>query len=94
MKSGPYALVYLIPLIGVTLLLHGCMPSIWNASDLAEWVREQAVKRGCQNDSITLDDWYQETKSGNVWHGRCLDDTGETMTFAVNVDSVWTPSKA
>ena len=85
-------MVYVNFLIGMTFFLNGCMPSIWNASDLAEWVREQAVRRGCQSGSITLEDWYRETESGNVWHGSCLDDAGESMTFAVNVDPVWTPS--
>lgn len=78
--------------LALALTLQACMPSIWNAGDLAEWVREQAVQQGCQNDSIELEDWYRETEGGNVWHGSCLDDAGEAMTFQISVDSVWTPS--
>ncbi|MEP5566498.1 MAG: hypothetical protein ABJN62_01565 [Halioglobus sp.] len=69
------------------------MPSIWNAGDLADWVREQAIEQGCQENSIELEDWYRETAQGNVWHGTCLTKAGETQRFEVNVDSVWTPSE-
>ena len=88
--SGAMPLLYV--LLSLAFTLQGCMPSIWNAGDLVEWVREQAVQRGCQTDSIELEDWYRESESGNAWHGTCLDETGESMAFAVNIDSVWKPS--
>lgn len=83
----------LLLILSLAFTLQACMPSIWNAGDLVEWVREQAVQRGCQNDSIELEDWYRESESGNVWHGTCLNETGERMAFAVNIDSVWNPSE-
>ncbi len=80
--------------IALTLLVQGCMPSIWNASDLADWVREQAVDQGCQSDTVELEEWYAETGTGNVWQGRCVDSSGETRAFAIPVDAVWTPSES
>ena len=79
--------------VTLSFTLQACMPSIWNAGDLADWVRGQAVEQGCQEDSVVLEDWYRETMHGNVWHGTCLKTTGEAQEFAVNVDSVWTPSE-
>ena len=65
---------------------------IWNAGDLAEWVREQAVDQGCDPTTIKLNEWYDATDEGNVWSGTCVNATsGESMTFGINVDSVWTP---
>jgi hypothetical protein len=80
--------------IALIMATQGCMPSIWNASDLADWVRDQAVEQGCQNDSITLEEWYRETEHGNSWHGSCVDSSGATMAFAINVDPVWAPSES
>ena len=75
------------------LLAAGCGSSIWNASDLANWVREQAEKKGCERESITLDEWYTEGPDGNAWHGNCVErGSGRRMTFAINVDRVWKPS--
>jgi len=74
------------------LLLPGCMRKIWNAGDLAEWVRQQAVSTGCRPGSIELEDWYRETDGGKVWYGTCQDDRGAKMPIAINVDSVWNPS--
>ncbi len=76
----------------VGALSAGCN-DIWNAGDLAEWVREQAVKSGCETATIELEDWYREEPGGNVWHGTCRDrSTGEDMAFAIGVDKVWEPS--
>jgi len=84
---------YYAPIL-FTLMLQGCMPSIWNAGDLAEWVRESAIERGCEYDSIKLEDWYRETPDGNVWYGKCVNSSGDNMSFGINVDAVWTPSEA
>ena len=60
---------------------------------IAGWVKDEAVKQGCERDTIQLDEWYTAESTGNVWHGTCVGrDSGERMTFAVNVDAVWTPS--
>ena len=77
--------------IGVVLVLSGCA-SIWNASDLAVWVKDRAVAQGCQRETIELDDWYELTAEGNVWRGTCRDIGGNPKTFGINVDAVWTPS--
>jgi hypothetical protein len=73
------------------LLLSGCA-SIWNAGDLAVWVKDQAVKEGCQRETIELEEWYRKTDSGNLWRGTCLDDNNQPMAFGINVDPVWKPS--
>lgn len=79
--------------VSCVVLLAGCSESIWNAGDLAEWVRDQATGQGCVRDSIELEEWYREEASGNVWHGTCTDTTsGDRKQFSVNVDPVWTPS--
>jgi hypothetical protein len=77
----------------VPLLLCACS-SIWNASDLAEWVRDRAVEQGCQRETIHLDEWYTETAEGNVWRGSCRDAQGNTKTFGIDVDPVWKPSQS
>mgnify|MGYP001546943240 FL=1 len=77
----------------VALLVSACA-SIWNAGDLADWVRDRAVEQGCKRESIELDDWYSETPEGNVWRGTCRDVQGTAMPFGINVDAVWTPSKS
>lgn len=38
------------------LVLLGCA-SIWNAGDLAVWVKDRAVEQGCQREAIALEDW-------------------------------------
>ena len=81
-----------LPVTALGLLLSGCT-SIWNASDLAVWVRDRAVDQGCPRETIELEDWYTETAEGNVWRGTCKDAEGETMSFGVNVDPVWKPSQ-
>ena len=76
-------------------LATACTNDIWNASDLAEWVRDRAVEQGCEPESIELEDWYTSENDGNNWHGRCLKQGGaEQMDFSINVDSVWTPSSS
>ncbi len=86
-----FALLAVAALLGVC----GCQSSIWNASDLIEWVKDQAVKQGCDRQSIELEDWYREEAGVNNWHGSCSDvNTGASKTFAINVDSVWKPSSS
>jgi hypothetical protein len=81
-------------LLASVTLLSGCGPSIWNAGDLADWVRTQAEQEGCVRDTVELEDWYRETSEGNQWHGTCADAaTGNRRTFAINVDGVWSPSE-
>lgn len=77
------------------ILATACTKDIWNASDLAQWVRDQAVEQGCERESIELEDWYTSEKGRNNWHGRCLKQgSDEQMDFSINVDSVWTPSSS
>jgi hypothetical protein len=85
-------LIRLACLAGATLAVSGCA-QIWNAGDLIEWVKDQAVKQGCSRDSIELEDWYRTEASGNVWHGTCRHrDDGRDLSFAIDVDPVWKPS--
>lgn len=77
----------------LVLSLSACS-SIWNAGDLADWVREGAVKQGCQRQTIQLDEWYTETAEGNVWRGTCRDAQGNPRSFGIDVDPVWKPSKS
>jgi hypothetical protein len=83
---------HLTILTGV-LILSGCASSIWNAGDLAHWVRDQAVKQGCERETIVLEEWYVQTDEGNVWRGTCNDTEDQERTFGINVDSVWKPSR-
>ena len=84
-------ILLIVPLI--VLALAGCN-QIWNAGDLVEWVKQQAVKQGCDPATIEIDDWYTGTADGNVWMGTCTDaQSGDTIELAINVDSVWTPSQ-
>lgn len=78
---------------GLVLIMSGCT-SIWNASDLAVWVRDRAVDQGCQRETITLDEWYVQTAEGNVWRGACRDARGNSESFGINVDAVWTPAES
>ena len=79
--------------IGLVLLLSGCT-SIWNAGDLAVWVKDRAAEDGCSRETITLDEWYVRTDEGNVWRGTCRDAQNAPKSFGINVDPVWTPSEA
>ncbi len=83
-----------LPSILVLLLLTACgSSSIWNAGDLAKWVRKEAVGKGCEVDSIDLDTWYVAEGGKNIWKGRCKNaKSGEVMELSINVDKVWTPS--
>ena len=77
------------------ILTTACTKDIWNASDLAQWVSDQAVEQGCERESIELEDWYTSENGRNNWHGRCLKQgSDEQMDFSINVDSVWTPSSS
>ncbi len=73
------------------LLLASCT-NIWNAGDLAVWVRDRAVAQGCQRETIELDEWYTAEPGGNVWHGTCQDAAGNKQSFGINIDRVWKPS--
>ena len=75
----------------VVIFVTGCS-SIWNASDLAAWVKERAAEQGCQRDTIELEEWYTTTAEGNVWRGNCRDAQGNAMSFGINVGKVWKPS--
>lgn len=81
-----------LPATLLAALLSGC-PRIWNASDLVVWVQDQAVDRGCQRETIELEEWYTGTAEGNVWRGTCTDSTGSPKSFGINVDPVWKPSQ-
>ena len=76
----------------VMVFMSGCA-NIWNAGDLAVWVKDRAVEQGCQRETIELEEWYTETSKGNVWRGTCLDTNGYDKSFGINVDPVWTPSE-
>ncbi len=82
----------LVGLLAAMLTVSGCA-QIWNAGDLIEWVKDQAVKEGCSRDSIQLEDWYRTETTGNVWHGTCKHrDDGRDLSVAIDVDPVWKPS--
>ncbi len=73
--------------------LPACSNDIWNAGDLANWVRDRAVEQGCERDSIELEDWYREESGKNNWHGSCKKScSDERMHLGVNVDPVWKTS--
>jgi hypothetical protein len=77
----------------VVLLAAGCSNDIWNAGDLAEWVRDRAVEKGCERSSSELEDCYLDEGGKNIWHGSSLDrDNRERMDFEIDVDPVWKPS--
>lgn len=79
-------------LVTLAVLVAGCT-QIWNASDLADWVRVQAESEGCDPQTIELADWYEARGGENVWPGACVNaQSGETMNFAIGIDAVWTPS--
>ena len=92
--GGDAARLFLTTAVAAHLFLAACTStSIWNAGDLAVWVRDRAVDQGCQRETIKLDDWYTAEAEGNVWHGICRDPKGNEKAFGVNVDPVWKPSK-
>ena len=77
----------------LTVLLTACGSEIWNGADLQKWVHEQAVKSGCDSESIVLGEWYTERDGENIWLGTCSNGTtGELMDLEISVDEVWTPS--
>ena len=82
-----------LAILAGALALSGCASSIWNAGDLAQWVRDQAVLEGCQRETIVLEEWYTQTDEGNVWRGTCKGSDGTEQSFGINVDSVWKPSQ-
>jgi hypothetical protein len=84
---------YAITFIVIALCSSCARSSIWNASDLTEWVKDQAAQQGCERDSIKLEEWYRSEGGKNVWHGTCRDrKTGQIRSFAIPVDSVWKQS--
>lgn len=83
----------MIAVVATAGALVGCSNQIWNASDLVVWVKDRAVEKGCERQSIELKEWYDSDKSGNTWHGSCVStQTGKRMTFGIDVDPVWKPS--
>ena len=78
----------------IASLMSGCSDDIWNASDLVVWVKDRAVEKGCQRETIELDEWYTETAGANVWRGTCQDAQGHRTSFGINVDPVWKPSQS
>lgn len=82
-------------IIFVGLLTLNACTSIWNSGDLRKWVLNEALKSGCQSDSIVLDEWYTEENGKNIWHGHCLNaDSKQKMDLSVGVDNVWKPSQS
>ena len=79
--------------LGLALLMTSGCSSIWNAGDLAVWVKDQAEEQGCVRETISLEEWYVPTDEGNVWRGTCRDAQDASKSFGINVDSVWTPSE-
>jgi len=80
--------------VTLTILLSACGADIWNAGDLQKWVHKQAVKSGCDSESVVLDEWYTEREGKKVWLGTCTNgETGESMKLEIGVDEVWTPSE-
>jgi len=93
-RRPPATLASALLAVGATLF-GACGGSIWNAGDLAAWVRERAIEEGCEPGSIELEEWYRAEPAGNVWHGRCRSrETGAEQTFAIGVDAVWKPSSS
>ena len=86
---------HILPLVPLTaLVLTGCN-QIWNAGDLAEWVRVQAGDQGCDPATTELNEWVDATEDGNVWSGTCVNAlSSASMSFGINVASVWTSSEA
>ena len=78
--------------MAASLFLTACS-GVWNAGDLAVWVRDRAVEQGCQRETIELEEWYTAEAGGNVWRGTCRDSRGTEQTFGITVDRVWTPSE-
>ena len=76
------------------LMLNACGANIWNGSDLEKWVHKEAIKSGCDPNSIVLDEWYTGVMGKNIWYGHCNhSESGKPMKIEVGVDKVWTPSK-
>lgn len=85
---------FLLTTAALAIALLSGRSDIWNTSELALWVKDRAVEQGCLRETIQPEDWYSETAEGNVWHGTCRDARGDTRSFGINVDPVWTPSKS
>ena len=86
---------HILPLVPLmALVLTGCN-QIWNAANLAEWVRVQAGDQGCDPATTELNEWVDATEDGNVWSGTCVNAlSSASMSFGINVASVWTSSEA
>ena len=83
-----------IQVLALALLIAGCGPSIWNASDLAVWVRNEAVKKGCDPATVRIADWYVNRGGENVWPVECVHrESREPMKLDIGVDKVWKPSQ-
>jgi len=82
----------LIVLLGLSFLVNACT-NMWNSGDLQKWVYKQAVKSGCEPDSVVLDDWYTPENGHNIWRGSCNNQkSGAPMQLQIGVDKVWKPS--
>jgi hypothetical protein len=81
----------LILILGLSLFVNGCT-NIWNGADLRVWVHKQAIKSGCEPNSIVLDEWYTRENGHNIWHGTCNDKHGDPTQLRIGVDKVWKPS--
>ena len=94
LMTSPHPAIREAVLAAVLIMaLPACSNDIWNASDLANWVRDRAVEQGCERDSIELEDWYREEGGKNLWHGSCRKSgSDDRMQFAIDVDPVWKPS--
>ena len=96
-KAMAPCLRWLLPALVVMLVMSACSPrdKIWNAGDLIEWVRSEAVKQGYQPDSIELEEWYREEGDQLIWYGRGIrEGSNQESEFSIRVDEVWTPSSS
>ena len=91
-SHAPFKIAGMLRVLTSVALLSGCS-QIWNAGDLAVWVKDRAEGQGCVRETIVLEDWYTSTAEGNVWRGTCRDAKDNPKSFGINVDSVWTPSE-
>jgi hypothetical protein len=73
----------------VAVVMSGCA-SIWNAIDLAIWVKDRTVEQGCQCGTIELEEGHTETAEGNVWRGTCRGTPGNSKSPGITVGPVWT----
>ncbi len=85
-----------ILIITTAMFISGCSgANIWNSGDLEKWVRSEAVKSGCEEQSVKLADWYVNEDGKNNWKGSCNNaESGAATIISINVDKVWKPSES